>query len=396
LRREREEADKAAEKEEGNTPYNVQQRKGRTPAFIPTQISRPRGADTTNEVPDFEREETQPVVKPPNAKPKNPFQTRPTFTSPPKGSTVSETDGERGISEYSSTSWQNQGVETPFVTDGGSSSSSHQNTSREQDNSPQNGSNYQMQSPPSSVNESLNGSVSSESEETSIGNFGNLPAFVDSIPHSTSDPNSSVEEPESDIASNYDASYFMNVPNNSEEEPQSFDYIQNWSSSNQGFSEQTNPALDDPSLGNNADNGSAWYEGNGAQGNANASPANPFSTRASMMNKGASYLENLSKSEASGSSGSITGGGSYSGTPPRENLQQQENAAQPDTTYPERIKAAYRDWCQYYGKEYNETRLGTFSSNFLAVERYHRETGVSLILNELADMTSEEFQQNKN
>jgi hypothetical protein len=60
--------------------------------------------------------------------------------------------------------------------------------------------------------------------------------------------------------------------------------------------------------------------------------------------------------------------------------------------FPERIESAYRDWCQYYGKEASEDRLRIFASNFLAVEKYHRETGVSLILNELADMTSDEFQ----
>jgi hypothetical protein len=60
--------------------------------------------------------------------------------------------------------------------------------------------------------------------------------------------------------------------------------------------------------------------------------------------------------------------------------------------YPERIESAYRDWCQYYGKTASEDRLRIFASNFLAVEKYHRETGVSLILNELADMTSDEFQ----
>ena len=58
-------------------------------------------------------------------------------------------------------------------------------------------------------------------------------------------------------------------------------------------------------------------------------------------------------------------------------------------------RASYCDWCQYYGKDYSEDRLRTFSANFLAVEKYHRETGVSLILNELADMTSEEFQKGR-
>ena len=109
------------------------------------------------------------------------------------------------------------------------------------------------------------------------------------------------------------------------------------------------------------------------------------------MNKGGSYLDNLSKSGSS-----TNGNNSYDGNSSRQDPMAQDASSQGEEVYPERIKAAYRDWCQYYGKEYNDSRLGTFASNFLAVERYHRETGVSLILNELADMTSEEFQQNKN
>jgi len=234
-----------------------------------------------------------------------------------------------------------------------------------------------MPPPPPTVAESPNGSISSESEETPIESFNNL---------------SSLEKPESEISSDYDGSYFMNVPANSGEEAQSFDYIQNWSSSNQDLPKEPDPSLEDPSTGNNINNGNAWYGGNETPPTTSEPSTNPFLSRGRLMNKGASYLDNLSTPDASPSSG-INEVDSYSDDSPREELSQQDGPSQP--VFPERIKAAYRDWCQYYGKEYNETRLRTFSSNFLAVERYHRETGVSLILNDLADMTSEEFQQNK-
>ena len=56
---------------------------------------------------------------------------------------------------------------------------------------------------------------------------------------------------------------------------------------------------------------------------------------------------------------------SYGGNSSRDDPMEQDASSQGGEVYPERIKAAYRDWCQYYGKEYNESRLGTFSSNFL-------------------------------
>jgi len=243
----------------------------------------------------------------------------------------------------------------------------------------------------------MNGSISSEAEEASTESLGNAPYFGNSNQNTQSNPSPSTEKSDADSVSNYDGSYFMNMPTNNDEEPQSFDYIQNWTESNQNLSKESEAAPEDQSAENGTVDGGSWYGGNGAPKSTSEQSTNPFARRSSFMNKGASYLENLSKSDSPSSSNGVNGGDSYAGgTPQQEEVAQQEVPSQSGSTYPERIKAAYRDWCQYYGKEYNENRLATFSSNFLAVERYHRETGVSLILNELADMTSEEFQQNKN
>lgn len=122
--------------------------------------------------------------------------------------------------------------------------------------------------------------------------------------------------------------------------------------------------------------------------------------RGPMMNTGSSYLENLSKPSNNGGQSPSSGmnrGGNYLNDLSRPPQPSSSPPPPPmgGSEFPDRIRAAYRDWCQYYDKPYNEGRLRIFAANFLAVEKYHRETGVSLILNELADMTSEEYQNRK-
>jgi hypothetical protein len=410
LRREQDEANKEVESVDQGNRFNSQQREGRTPAFIPKEQFKPRDSDMTSGIPQEANEESQPIVKPPTAKFQNPFQRRPTFTPPTKGSNLSESNEENGYSEYSSNSWQGQGIEEPieetFDTNRSpSSESEYKNmngnfdqtdvaSSPDQTNTVPNGSAYQIQSPSTSAPDSSNGSQSPNTEETSTGSFNSVPSFVESSQDVTSNPNSSTEK--ADTPSNYDGSYFMNT--NSDEAPPSFDYIQNWVSSNQGVSDQTDQSdetLNDSSTENDNNSNGAWFGGNGTPLNTNAPSTGPstnaFAERSGSINKGGNYLENLSKPDSASSSGGVNGGGSYAGNASREVPSQPEAPSQPGNFFPERIKDAYRDWCQYYGKEYNSSRLSTFASNFLAVERYHRETGVSLILNELADMTSEEF-----
>ncbi len=56
-----------------------------------------------------------------------------------------------------------------------------------------------------------------------------------------------------------------------------------------------------------------------------------------------------------------------------------------------RIRAAYLDWCKEYGKEPDEERFPTFSSNFLVMESYAQENGKDMQLNKYADCTEEEY-----
>ena len=59
----------------------------------------------------------------------------------------------------------------------------------------------------------------------------------------------------------------------------------------------------------------------------------------------------------------------------------------------DRIRGAYREWCDFYGRSYDEKRLPTFASNFVTVENFHRQTKKSLVLNEFSDMTEREYEQ---
>ena len=57
----------------------------------------------------------------------------------------------------------------------------------------------------------------------------------------------------------------------------------------------------------------------------------------------------------------------------------------------DRIKQAYRDWCGFHQKEYNESRLDIFATNLLAIESFRAETGKNAALNEYADVAPEEY-----
>ncbi|KAL7519656.1 hypothetical protein ACHAWX_004416 [Stephanocyclus meneghinianus] len=56
-----------------------------------------------------------------------------------------------------------------------------------------------------------------------------------------------------------------------------------------------------------------------------------------------------------------------------------------------RVRSAYMDWCKEYGKQPDESRFPTFSSNFLAMEEYANENGREMVLNKYADCTEEEY-----
>ncbi len=56
-----------------------------------------------------------------------------------------------------------------------------------------------------------------------------------------------------------------------------------------------------------------------------------------------------------------------------------------------RLRVAYMDWCKEYGKESDEVRFQTFTSNYLAMEEYAKENGKAMQLNMYADCTEEEY-----
>jgi hypothetical protein len=223
--------------------------------------------------------------------------------------------------------------------------------------------------------------------------------------------------------SNYDGSYFMDVPPTDDpgypspevSSPRSYSNQDpyndnnNWSNPNFRTTQNNNPepTVRSPSSGGRGipANGNDWSRDYDVK--PPPPPSGRGNSRRSPMSSGSSYLDNLSKpNEDSMSSGrSNRGSSSYLNNLSSYNPQQSGGGGSSSssgeydnngtTEFPERIQAAYVDWCQYYGKTYNEGRLRIFAANFLAVEKYHRETGVSLILNELADMTSDEFQRRK-
>jgi hypothetical protein len=56
-----------------------------------------------------------------------------------------------------------------------------------------------------------------------------------------------------------------------------------------------------------------------------------------------------------------------------------------------RVRSAYLDWCKEYGKESDEARFQQFSSNYLEMEEFAKESGKEMGLNEFADCTEEEY-----
>jgi len=63
-----------------------------------------------------------------------------------------------------------------------------------------------------------------------------------------------------------------------------------------------------------------------------------------------------------------------------------------NTYMQDRIRDAYRDWCNNHGKPYEEYRLPIFQKNYLEMEKYSQETGTPLKqLNKYADLSPEEF-----
>ena len=51
----------------------------------------------------------------------------------------------------------------------------------------------------------------------------------------------------------------------------------------------------------------------------------------------------------------------------------------------------YTDWCKQYNKQYDESRFRVFADNLKAKEKYEKESGETVNMNEFSDLTPEEF-----
>lgn len=56
-----------------------------------------------------------------------------------------------------------------------------------------------------------------------------------------------------------------------------------------------------------------------------------------------------------------------------------------------RVRSAYLEWCKEFGKKQDEERFKVFSENFLTMEKFSKETGKEMTLNQYADFTEEEY-----
>ena len=63
----------------------------------------------------------------------------------------------------------------------------------------------------------------------------------------------------------------------------------------------------------------------------------------------------------------------------------------PEVDFNKRLANAYKEWCETYQDEINESRWEIFSYNYYQTEAYRATTGLPLILNEYADMTCAEY-----
>lgn len=331
-------------------------------------------------------EASQPRVKPPPSQSRGPraFPPRPSFTSPQSldknnndtGPTT--TSDERFLDEET---WQD-----PYNgsdPDAGPSRFKQNIMKLRRDMDPEYGTAFRDRS--QGVNS--DGLMQLESEEALIEAFEDMASFGNTQYTAPGNYDSDFGAPP-ESSDEYDDSYFMDMPPEDglgrDVSPPSHSDLRDSSYSDQWS--------DEPDLGRSSrrmDDASSSDRDWSAPSRDNGES---YSRRGSMPNQGgSSYLDNLSKPRGDGAPSS-----SYLNDLSRS---QSSSSSSPSSSigneFPERIRAAYSDWCQYYDKPYNEGRLRIFAANFLAVEKYHRETGVSLILNELADMTSEEYQNRK-
>ena len=71
------------------------------------------------------------------------------------------------------------------------------------------------------------------------------------------------------------------------------------------------------------------------------------------------------------------------------------HAASGDDSVNDRLRNAYKKWCETHSFEFHESRLDIFSYHYLLAEKHSKDTGSGLTLNEYADLTTQEFRRLK-
>jgi hypothetical protein len=206
--------------------------------------------------------------------------------------------------------------------------------------------------------EILSGSASGSVKASSYSPFGSSPAAVGS----TSSSNDSLYSPPASFSYDVDepmmATTTTAVPHNAN------------GSSNGGVQSSAPPPQDE------VENGLSYLEAlSGAAPTSSRASYSPFGT-IKLTPAAAATSSTLYDPPANGSSSSAS---------------HQTNAAVV-VVVEDRIRTAYSEWCQYYGKANAMERMDIFAQNFRKAEEFYQSSGTALMLNEYADLTFEEYE----
>jgi hypothetical protein len=216
--------------------------------------------------------------------------------------------------------------------------------------------------------EILSGSASGSVKASSYSPFGSSPAAVGS----TSSSNDSLYSPPASFSyDNVDepmmATTTTAVPHNAN------------GSSNDGVQSSAAPQ-------DELENGSSYLEAlSGAAPTSSRGSYSPFGT-IKLTAAAAATSSTLYDPPASANGSSRSSSGSSS------SASHQTNAAVV-VVVEDRIRTAYNEWCQYYGKANAMERMDIFAQNFRKAEEFYQSSGTALMLNEYADLTFEEYEE---
>ncbi|KAL3928544.1 MAG: hypothetical protein SGBAC_012605 [Bacillariaceae sp.] len=68
-----------------------------------------------------------------------------------------------------------------------------------------------------------------------------------------------------------------------------------------------------------------------------------------------------------------------------------KSPASPKPEIAAHIRLAYKEWCEYYGKKSDDSRMQIFAKNFADAKEFYKESGRALLLNEYADLSASEY-----